>query len=42
VEYDPTEQSRLAVDMMMTLVEGRKPSSPTIDLPGVLIKGETT
>jgi DNA-binding LacI/PurR family transcriptional regulator len=42
VEYDPTEQSRLAVDMMMTLVEGRKPSSTIIDLPGVLIKGETT
>ena len=42
VEYDPAEQVRLAVDMMMTLVEGRKPSPATIDLPGVLIKGETT
>ncbi len=42
VESDPAEQARLAVDMMLTLVEGRTPSPATIDLPGVLIKAETT
>jgi hypothetical protein len=42
VEYDPMEQSRLIMDMMMTLVNGKQPVSAAIDMPGMLIKGETT
>jgi len=42
VEYDTVEQAKLAVDIMLTLVEGRTPSTAAIKLPGVLINGETT
>jgi len=42
VEFDPVVEARLAVDMMLRLMDGRAPSPAAISLPGVLIKGETT
>jgi len=42
VEFNPEELARHAVDMMMTLVEGRTLPSTAIELTGELIKGETT
>lgn len=42
VEFDPFVRAGKAVDMMLTLVEGRTPSAECVHLPGELMKGATT
>ena len=42
IEYDPGEQTRLAAEMMIGLIQGKEPSEKHIRLPGRLIVGQTT
>jgi DNA-binding LacI/PurR family transcriptional regulator len=42
VEFDAGEQARVAVEMMMAVMSGRRPPSRGVYLPGKLVKGATT
>lgn len=42
VEFDIAQQSRLATEMMVTLLKGRTPPENEIRVHGALVKGETT
>ena len=42
VEFDVSEEARLAVEMMDALVRGQKPKEKLVLLSGKFMKGKTT